>query len=154
MDDPPLVALTRIRSSESLSAVSSHTAGFSLLEVLFAVAILAIALPVLLGLRNRDVAVLAEAQQVTEATFLAQEKLLEAEASGPLPFGEVSGNFAGPPPGYQTADGKDRGPTYRWKRTVTSTPLEFVREVRIQVFWPRGSGEDSVEVTTYVFQNL
>jgi general secretion pathway protein I len=129
-------------------------AGFSLLEVLFAVAILAIALPVLLGLRNRDVAILAEAQQITEATFLAQEKLLEAEMSGPLPFGEVSGNFAGPPPGYQTTEGKDRGPGYRWKRTVTTTPLELVREVRVQVFWPRGSGEDSVEVTAYVFQSL
>ena len=34
------------------------------------------------------------------------------------------------------------------------TPLELIREVRIQIVWPRGQNEETLEVSTYVFAGL
>ena len=129
--------------------------GFTLLEVLLAVALLAIALPILLGLRNFDIELHSRAAEITRATFLAQEKLLETELLGVYPIGEVTGEFQSAPLGTPaTVLSADRAPGFRWKRTVLPTPLELIREVRVQVTWPRGAAEESVEVSTYVFSGL
>jgi general secretion pathway protein I len=126
--------------------------GFTLLEVMLALAILAIALPVLLGLRNRDVELLGYAHRLTTATLLAQEKLLETELMGFPPTGEQSGNFQNPSPGAMTSEPTpDRPQDFQWTRTVMPTPLEAVREVRIKITWPRGPTEETLEVTSYVF---
>ena len=53
--------------------------GFTLMEVLIALSILALALPILLGLRNFDLDLHARAKELTTATILAQEKLAETE---------------------------------------------------------------------------
>jgi|SRR4051794_16207248 general secretion pathway protein I len=126
--------------------------GFTLLEVLIALGILALALPILLGLRNWDLDLHAKAKELTTATILAQEKLIETELGTPLPVGETGGEFLAIPLGSQaTAELTNRPPNYRWKRIVSSTPLPIVREVKIQVLWPRGTMEEMVEVSTYVF---
>ena len=129
--------------------------GFSLLEVLLAVAILAIALPVLLGLRNFDLDLQARSAELMTATLLAQEKLLETELSGAFPIGETTGDFQAPPPGVPTtAELADRASRYRWKRSILPTPLQLIREVRIEIVWPRGQNEETLEVSTYVFAGL
>ncbi len=128
--------------------------GFTLLEVLLAIGLLAIALPVLLGLRNFDLDLEAKAKDITFATLLAQEKLLETELLGVYPVGEITGDFQAPPIGVQSPPTGDRAPGYKWKRTISPTPLELVREVRVQVSWPRGDKEETLEVSTYVFAGL
>jgi general secretion pathway protein I len=126
--------------------------GFTLLEVLIALAILALALPILLGLRNWDLDLHARAKDITTATILAQEKLVETELGALLPIGETGGGFLLTPLGSQaTAEITNRPPNYRWKRIVSPTPLPVVREIKVQVLWPRGATEEMVEVSTYVF---
>jgi general secretion pathway protein I len=126
--------------------------GFTLLEVVIALGILALALPILLGLRNWDLDLHARAKEMTAATILAQEKLTETELGTLLPFGETGGEFLPTPLGSQpTSVVTDRPSNYRWKRIVSSTPLPIVREVKIQVLWPRGTIDEMVEVSTYVF---
>jgi general secretion pathway protein I len=126
--------------------------GFTLLEVLIAIAILALALPVLLGLRNFDLDLHARAGDITAATLLAQEKLIEAEQSSVFPIGETSGDFRNPPMGYQAlGDITNRADKYRWKRIIASTPLNAVREIRIQILWQEGTSDEVLEVSTYVF---
>jgi general secretion pathway protein I len=126
--------------------------GFTLLEVVIALGILALALPILLGLRNWDIDLYARAKEMTTATILAQEKLVETELGTLLPYGETSGEFLPTPLGSQpTAVVTERPLNYRWKRIVSSTPLPIVREVKIQILWPRGELEEKVEVSTYVF---
>lgn len=126
--------------------------GFTLLEVMIAMAILALALPILLGLRNWDLDLHARAGDITAATMLAQEKLVEAELSPIFPIGETSGDFQNPPPGYQVlGDIANRADKYRWKRIVTTTPLNAVREVKIQIIWQQGNQDETLEVSTYVF---
>jgi general secretion pathway protein I len=126
--------------------------GFTLLEVLIALGILALALPILLGLRNWDLDLHARAKELTTATVLAQEKLIETEIGMLLPLGETGGEFQSIPLGSQaTAETTNRPANYRWKRIVSPTPLPIVQEVKIQVLWPRGATEEMVEVSTYVF---
>jgi general secretion pathway protein I len=126
--------------------------GFILLDVLLAMAILAIALPVLLGLASRDIELLSHARTLTAATLLVQEKLFETEVGDFPPVGRQTGDFQAPSQGM-TSDQKmdDRRSAFRWMRTVDETPFEDVREVRIRVSWPRGRTEEIVEVTSYVF---
>ena len=126
--------------------------GFTLLEVVIALGILALALPILLGLRNWDLDLHARAKEMTAATILAQEKLTETELGTLLPFGETGGEFLPTPLGSQpTTVVTNRQSSYRWKRIVSSTPLPIVREVKIQVLWPRGTIDEMLEVSTYVF---
>lgn len=130
----------------------SDEGGFTLLEVLLAIALLAIALPILLGLRNFDLGLQEKASELTAATLLAQEKLLETELSGQYSIGETSGEFLNIPLGAQTTvQAAPRAVGYRWKRMIMPTPLELVREIRIKVSWLRGELEESIEVSTYVF---
>ncbi|HXT67504.1 MAG TPA: prepilin-type N-terminal cleavage/methylation domain-containing protein [Nitrospiraceae bacterium] len=126
--------------------------GFTLLEVVIALGILALALPILLGLRNWDLDLHARAKEMTAATILAQEKLIETELGTLLPLGETGGEFLPTPLGSQpTTVVTNRQSNYRWKRIVSSTPLPIVREVKIQVLWPRGTIDEMLEVSTYVF---
>ena len=126
--------------------------GFTLVEVLIALGILALALPILLGLRNWDLYLHARAKELTTATVLAQEKLIETELGMLLPLGETGGEFQSVPLGSQaTAETTNRPANYRWKRIVSPTPLPIVQEVKIQVLWPRGTTEEMVEVSTYAF---
>jgi general secretion pathway protein I len=133
---------------------SSRERGFTLLEVMVSVAILALALPLLLGLRNWDVLAREQAQLLTVAAMLGQEKLFEAEQLGFLPVGEQNGDFLSNPPGFPvTGELKDRAPGFRWTRTVSPTPFDMIREIRIRISWPRGTREDSLDVTGYAFQD-
>ena len=126
--------------------------GFTLLEVLLAIALLAIALPILLGLRNFDLGLQERASELTAATLLAQEKLLETELSGQYAIGESIGDFPNVPLGaHPTMQAVPRAIGYKWKRTIAPTPLELIREIRIKVSWLRGELEEAVEVSTYVF---
>ena len=119
---------------------------------MIALGILALALPILLGLRNFDLDLHARAKELTAATILAQEKLIETELAALVPLGETGGEFLPTPLGSQASAAiTNRPANYRWKRIVTSTPLPIVREVKIQVLWPRGATEEMVEVSTYVF---
>jgi general secretion pathway protein I len=120
---------------------------------MIAVAILAIALPILLGLRNTDVAMRQEAKAITTAVLLAQEKLFETELLGFPEVGEIRGDFTTTAPGAPlTAEIKDRAPGFRWVRLVGSTPFEQIREVHVRVTWPGGGSERAVDITNYVFK--
>jgi general secretion pathway protein I len=133
-------------------AAERNMKGFTLLEVMIAIAILAFALPILLGLRNRDLDFHARALDITAATMLAQEKLIEAELSIVYPIGETTGDFRNPPPGYQMpGDILERAERYKWKRIITATPLPSVREVKIQILWQQGATDEVLEASTYVF---
>lgn len=128
-----------------------NSRGFTLLEVLIALAVLALGLPILLGLRNFDLGLHAQAGDIVSATLLAQDKLIETEMTPEFPLGETTGDFLRAPLGTaSTTERPERAETFRWKRLVTSTPLPNVREVKIQVIWPGTLSDEMVEISTYV----
>ena len=121
--------------------------GFTLLEVMIALAILAVALVALLGLRNRDVEMETYARDLTRATLVARQMALTVDAEGTPELGFTEGDF-----------GADR-PGYAWKRQVSPFMADLigdrVREVRISVLWGvpddhRGPEEGRVEVSRFV----
>jgi prepilin-type N-terminal cleavage/methylation domain-containing protein len=117
--------------------------GFTLLEVLVAVAVLGLGLVSLLGLHVRNLALLERDQRITESTLLARELMTEVEVE-PFPdLGVTDGDFEDRHPG--------EFPDLRWEREVLPAPLptQDVREVRIRVF--HGDEESGDDVTLSYF---
>lgn len=112
--------------------------GFTLLEVMLSMAIIAIVFVVLLGLKNSDIIINEYSQNLTIATILAQTKISETELMGFPELGEASGDFGEDYPGF------------RWREIVSPTPFDFAREVRVRISWRKGNGEEDVEFITYM----
>lgn len=113
--------------------------GFTLLEIMIALAVLSISFVVLLGLRNRDIALATYSHHMTEATLLARRQITEISIAGFPDLGESEGDFGEESPGYQ------------WKQEVKQTPFDVVRELVLRVEWKEGDREEGVSFTTYVF---
>ena len=117
---------------------AASQAGFTLLEVMIALAVLAITLMAILDLFNYDLALNGHSTNLTRASLLAQERVAAVELSGLRDVGVWTGTF----PGYEG---------FGWKMQVEPAPLDFLREVRIQVFWQESKQEEAVEMTTFIF---
>jgi prepilin-type N-terminal cleavage/methylation domain-containing protein len=118
------------------------TRGFTLLEVLVAVAVLGLGLVSLLGLHVRNIDLIARDQRVTEATMLARGLMAQVDAE-PFPsLGLTEGDFED--------DYPERYPELRWEREVLTTPVPDVREVRVRVFRGERESGDDVTLTYYV----
>ena len=110
--------------------------GFTLLEVLVAVAVLGLALVSLLGLHVRTLALVERDARVSEATLLARALMTETEVE-PLPeLGTTIGDFEDRYP--------ERYPDLRWERDVLPTSFPGLHQVRIRVF--RGEEESGDDV--------
>jgi len=113
-------------------------AGFTLLEVVVALAILAIALIALLTLRNRDIALQAHARHIVTATALAKLKMEEINRVEGARDQERSGDFG------------ERYPGYRWESTIDAAAQPGWLQVRVEVHWREGARQERVELLTYV----
>lgn len=116
--------------------------GFTLLEVLVAVAVLGLALVSLLGLHVRNLALIERDQRITEGTLLARALMTEAEVA-PFPeLGLEDGDFEERYP--------ERFPGLRWEREVIASPVPDVREIRVRVFRGEEESGDDVRLSYYV----
>jgi general secretion pathway protein I len=117
--------------------------GFTLLEIMVALAIIAVAFVALLGLRNRDIVLHDEARAVIAATALAQQRMADATIGGFPDIGTSEGRF------------DDEHARFTWRQEVSSTDLfstDLVREVRVTVAWGEPSRNERVDLVSYVFQ--
>ena len=116
--------------------------GFTLLEIMVALAIISVALVALLALGNRSIATHARLQQLTQATLLAQQKLATAEVDarlGRLEQVRQEGVFPEP----YTA--------YRWRLEFADTPLPSIRTITVTVAWGEEDRNESVDLTSFLF---
>ena len=109
-------------------------AGFTLLEVMVAMAIIAVALTAVLGSQSQSVSLAGEARFSTTAALLAQAKLAEMEAIRPEDVTSGSGDF-----------GEDY-PDYTWEATVGNVMLDEPEHVgdhlvQVDLVVSRGGGE-------------
>ena len=116
--------------------------GFTLLEVLVAVAILGAALAVLLGAVNKDLILASQSKNLVVASALAQRKLSEIELEGFPEEGEKEGEFA-------------EAPGFKWFVSVTPLGLPGldteIRVVRLLITWDEGKKDFEV---TLAMSNL
>jgi general secretion pathway protein I len=120
--------------------VTRYSEGFTLLEVLVALAVLAVALVSLLGLQNRNLLLTVQAERLSTATLLVREMLTRTLLEGPEAARVTSGDFSDLHPGQY--------PEFRWRRTVRPAPVEGLWELRVGVTW--GEREDErAELTLF-----
>jgi general secretion pathway protein I len=96
--------------------------GFTLLEVMIAMAILAIALVAVFQLQSQSISMSSESRFMTTASLLAQDKMSAIEAGTTLGNQMQNGDFA---PDY---------PEYGWMIQVTDTRIAKLKRVEINVF--------------------
>jgi len=124
------------------ATASSDSAGFTLLEVMIALAIIAITLVSLLGLANRSIGVNGRIQKMTQATLLAQEKMAETEVAarqGQLAPADNEGAFDKP------------FDEYRWRIRFQDTPISRVKQVTVTVLWGNENKNELVDIDSFIF---
>jgi general secretion pathway protein I len=104
--------------------------GFTLLEVMVAVAIIAMALVAALGSQSQSVSLASEAKFATTAVFLAQQKMAELDIIDPKDLSSDSGDFG------------DDFPGYGWRADVADVMAaddgkasDHVKRIDLTVFW-------------------
>lgn len=119
--------------------------GFTLLEVMIALAIIAGALVVILHGHLLSVNLANRAQGISRAGLLAQEKMEGIIKEEGFPEeGEEEGGF-------------EKHPHFRWRRVVEKAELfgeeiEELRRVAITIFWFDGIDEGELEIVSYLFR--
>lgn len=120
-------------------------AGFSLIELVVAMGLLAVALTAVYQLQGRNLDLHADARFVTRATQLARAQLAEVQARGEMYEENEVGRF-------EEQDGAP--PAYGWERSVQEVlDREGLFRVRVRVFLENTDGEAvrdvSVETLCY-----
>lgn len=97
-------------------------AGFTLLEVMVAMSILALALVAVLQLQSQSIAMSTSARFMTTASLLAQSKMADVEAGAALGNKSQKGDFA---PDF---------PEYKWTVQITDTKIPKLKRIEVNVF--------------------
>jgi len=103
-------------------AVLYKKAGFTLLEVMVAMSILAMALVAVFHMQSQSISMAGEARFLTTASLLAQRKMAEIEANQSTDNKSQEGDFA---PDY---------PAYGWTIQVTDTQIAKLKKIEVNVF--------------------
>jgi prepilin-type N-terminal cleavage/methylation domain-containing protein len=114
------------------------TSGFTLVEVLAAIVLIGIVLPVAMEGISLAAAVASTARHKAEAAVLVRSKLDELLATREWQSGSLSGDF-----------GEDH-PEYRWQAELTAWQTTTLQQLDIHVFWDSCGREQSVTVSTLV----
>jgi general secretion pathway protein I len=108
--------------------------GFTLLEILVALAILSGTLVLAFRVVSGGIEAQARSEQWLSATLLGEAELRRATASFPAP-GDTEGRF--PPPDER----------FRWRKRVTQAMHRDAREVHLTVAWDGEGGEERVDLS-------
>lgn len=130
-------------SSESLA--HCRNAGFTLLEVMVAVAILAMVLVTLIGVKNKSMQDVMLADHITTATLLAKRELTELIRN---PSSRLQKEQEGE---FEEEEFKD----FKWKKKLEIYTFPYngqnvsITELRVTVLWQEAGQEETVELVTY-----
>jgi len=101
-----------------ISKMSHSSLGFTLLEVMIAVAVLTIALAAVLGLQSKSLTLASESRFQTTAAFLAQGKMAEMAVAGIGDLTSDSGDFG------------DVFSGYAWRLSVQNADLPGLEKMK------------------------
>lgn len=144
--------------------------GFTLLEVMVAIAILAGSLTAIMGLSGNSLIKSGRTQKILVATMLARQKMTDIEID--LEKARQKGEF----PDERSEDGKFEEPNddYEWKMEIKRVELpapisgdkgsiqdmvgkqltkeisQTVRELKLTVLWKDRGEEQSIDIVTHI----
>jgi general secretion pathway protein I len=114
----------------SISRRNFEPSGFTLLEVMVAMAIIAIALTAVFGSQSQSLSLASEAKFGTTAVFLAQSKMAEIEAEKSEDLAADSGDFGEDFPGYHW-DLKVSDATFDEPENVS----DYLKQIDLAISW-------------------
>lgn len=120
-----------------------RNAGYTLIEVLVAFMILALALTVLLRIFSGGVRSVSVSSEYARAVLIAESRLAAAGIDGVLAPGETSGIDDDRYEWTRTVHEYTPSPDY--KASVQNVPAYFVT---VSVAWPHGEGTRSIDIST------
>jgi general secretion pathway protein I len=113
--------------------MNSRNPGFTLLEVMVAMSIIAIALTALLVSQSQSISIAGEAKFSTTAALLAQSKMAEIETKTEDELTYDSGDFG------------DDFPDYSWEMEVQDVIFtdeeeftDYLKQVDLTIYWGEG----------------
>ena len=119
----------------------SRDHGFTLLEIIICLGLIALVLVAVFHLQAQNLDLQSEAQFMTTATCLLQERLSQIQASEKIDEGKNSGDF-----------GKDY-PDYTYTQEVSEVPdTETLYKVRVDVILERDKARKDLWVETYLYR--
>lgn len=111
--------------------------GFTLMEVMIAMAILAIALVAIFQSQSQSASMAAHARFLTTASLLAQSRMAEIEAKNPRNLQSEDGDFGA------------EFPDYRWRLEVRDTEIDRVKRLEMSVTHDRLAKNNTYTVILY-----
>ena len=127
--------------------------GFTLIEVLVALVLMAILLPVLMHGISLASRAASMSVRKTQAAALASSKLQELVATGQVQSGGMSGDFADEFPGYTwTSQVQEWNPPGVSQQDLSSQN-QSLTELDVTVSWTGNKGKQSLTLSTLVYSN-
>ncbi len=131
-------ATTMDERNAAAGRFSTACKGFTLLEVMVALAVLSLALVVLFSQQATSLSRGNEARITTKAALLAQERMAGLLAEKRLSIGDEEGEV------------KESTPPFKWRQQVEEGSMEGMKKLTIVVLWKEGEKEREVRFVTYV----
>ena len=122
-----------------LNKKDRNTHGFTLLEVMLAMAILAIALVAVFQSQSQSISMTNISRLATTAPLLAQSKMAEIEGMDPKNIGSGSGDFG------------DNFPDYSWRADVMETEISSFKKIEVTVINKKMVSNNSYQLVLYKF---
>jgi general secretion pathway protein I len=122
---------------------AGRNSGFTLIEIIFAVAIVGIALIPLIGLQIKTIHLQQVTDRIEEATLLAQEKMTEKML-------EITSNPS-VSQYYDEGDFEEDFDTYHWEYTLSTTDADSLLRIDLTVFWNQEDKKNhSITLSSFV----
>ena len=119
---------------------ASQSRGFTLIEIIISLGIIATALLAVFRLQAQNLDLQAEARFITTANQLAQDRISRIGASGNLNAGTSSGDFG------------ENFPDFFFREEIIEVPdLENLFKVKVSIILKRAHGVRNLSVETYLY---
>lgn len=150
--------------------------GFTLLEVMIALALMVVSFAAILSIQSNSISVTEKARNMNIATMLAKRAMVEAElelkgktfrevkeedgSNFEAPYQDFrwtrtikeiefpSLNFASPGGGEEDGSGQN-SQVEQLAQLIQKFFTDSIRELTVTVYWPRGDGEQRFTLSTY-----
>ncbi len=120
----------------------SQNRGFTLIEVVISMGLITIALLAVFRLQAQNLNLQSEAQFITLANHLAQDRMSQIQAGDELTEGSSSGDFG------------DDFPYFSYREEISEMPdLENLFKVKVSVFLDKKEATKDLSIETYLYRN-